>query len=47
VKQRTVAFDLLIMIQTLHVLVETREEEEYGRPAEEFIFGEATDVAGP
>ena len=45
VKQRSVAFDVLIMLQTLHVLVETPEEE-YERPHEEFILGEVSGVAG-
>ena len=45
VKQRSVAFDVLIMLQTLHVLVETAEEE-YERPHEEFILGEVSGVAG-
>ena len=33
------------MLQTLHVLVETPEEE-YERPHEEFILGEVSGVAG-
>lgn len=45
VKHRSVAFDVLIMLQTLHVLVEAPEEE-YERPHEEFILGEASSVAG-
>ena len=45
VKQRSVAFDILIMLQTLHVLVETSEEG-YERPHEEFILGEVSGVAG-
>jgi lipopolysaccharide/colanic/teichoic acid biosynthesis glycosyltransferase len=45
VKHRSVAFDILIMLQTLHVLVETPEQE-YERPHEEFILGEMSSVAG-
>ena len=45
VKQRSVAFDVLIMLQTLHVLVETSEEE-YERPHEEFILGQVSGVPG-
>jgi lipopolysaccharide/colanic/teichoic acid biosynthesis glycosyltransferase len=45
VKQRSVAFDVLIMLQTLHVLVETSEEE-YERPHEEFILGQISGVPG-
>jgi lipopolysaccharide/colanic/teichoic acid biosynthesis glycosyltransferase len=45
VKHRSVAFDVLIMLQTLHVLVETSEEE-FERPHEEFILGEVSGLAG-
>ena len=45
VKHRNVGFDILIMLQTLHVLVES-EEEEYERPHEEFLLGEASSFAG-
>ena len=45
VKQRSVAFDVLIMLQTLHVLVETSEAQ-HEAPHEEFILGEVSGVTG-
>jgi lipopolysaccharide/colanic/teichoic acid biosynthesis glycosyltransferase len=42
VKHRSVLFDLLILAQTLHVLVERGEEEQ--TPAEDFILGGSAEL---
>jgi hypothetical protein len=47
VKRRSIVFDLLIIIQTLHVLVErSAEDVEVATPSEDFILGGAAGLAG-
>jgi exopolysaccharide biosynthesis polyprenyl glycosylphosphotransferase len=45
IKHRSAAFDLLILLQTLHVLVERNPEEEQ-LPAKDFILGETVELVG-
>ena len=42
IKHRSAQFDLLILVQTLHALVERDVEEQ--TPAEDFILGEAAEL---
>jgi lipopolysaccharide/colanic/teichoic acid biosynthesis glycosyltransferase len=44
VKHRSARLDLLIMVQTLHALVEREGEEQL--PAEDFILGDAAELVG-
>jgi exopolysaccharide biosynthesis polyprenyl glycosylphosphotransferase len=44
IKHRSVAFDLLVMLQTVHVLVESDREEQL--PAKDFILGETVEFVG-
>jgi exopolysaccharide biosynthesis polyprenyl glycosylphosphotransferase len=44
IKHRSAAFDILIMLQTLHVLVERDREEQL--PAKDFILGETVELVG-
>ena len=41
IKHRSTAFDLLIMVQTLHTLFSSASDVELPTPAEDFILGEA------
>jgi exopolysaccharide biosynthesis polyprenyl glycosylphosphotransferase len=45
IKHRSAAFDLLLLLQTLHVLVERDREEQL--PAKDFILGETVELVGP
>jgi lipopolysaccharide/colanic/teichoic acid biosynthesis glycosyltransferase len=45
IKHRSAAFDVLVLVQTLHALVERGTEEEQ-LPAEDFILGEAAELVG-
>jgi lipopolysaccharide/colanic/teichoic acid biosynthesis glycosyltransferase len=42
IKHRSVRFDLMIMVQTLHVLVERDREEQL--PAHDFILGDTSEL---
>jgi exopolysaccharide biosynthesis polyprenyl glycosylphosphotransferase len=44
IKHRSVAFDLLILLQTVHVLVERDREEQL--PAKDFILGDTVEFVG-
>jgi lipopolysaccharide/colanic/teichoic acid biosynthesis glycosyltransferase len=44
IKHRSAAFDLLILLQTVHVLVERDREEQL--PAKDFILGETIEFVG-
>jgi exopolysaccharide biosynthesis polyprenyl glycosylphosphotransferase len=44
IKHRSAAFDLLILLQTVHVLVERDHEEQL--PAKDFILGETVELVG-
>ncbi len=44
IKHRSAAFDLLILLQTVHVLVERDREEQL--PAKDFILGETVEFVG-
>jgi exopolysaccharide biosynthesis polyprenyl glycosylphosphotransferase len=44
IKHRSVAFDLLVLLQTVHVLVERDREEQL--PAKDFILGETVEFVG-
>ncbi len=45
VKRRSIVFDLLIMLQTIHVLVERSSEDvELETPSQDFILGEAASL---
>jgi exopolysaccharide biosynthesis polyprenyl glycosylphosphotransferase len=44
IKHRSAAFDILIMLQTAHVLVERDREEQL--PAKDFILGETVELVG-
>jgi exopolysaccharide biosynthesis polyprenyl glycosylphosphotransferase len=44
IKHRSAAFDLLILLQTVHVLVERDREEQL--PAKDFILGETVELVG-
>jgi lipopolysaccharide/colanic/teichoic acid biosynthesis glycosyltransferase len=44
IKHRSVAFDLLVLLQTVHVLVERDREEQL--PAKDFILGDTVEFVG-
>jgi exopolysaccharide biosynthesis polyprenyl glycosylphosphotransferase len=44
IKHRSAAFDLLILLQTVHVLVERDREEQL--PAKDFILGDTVEIVG-
>jgi exopolysaccharide biosynthesis polyprenyl glycosylphosphotransferase len=44
IKHRSARFDLMILVQTLHALVEREEEEQL--PARDFILGDAVELVG-
>ena len=44
IKHRSAAFDLLILLQTVHVLVERDREEQL--PAKDFILGDTIEFVG-
>jgi exopolysaccharide biosynthesis polyprenyl glycosylphosphotransferase len=44
IKHRSAAFDLLILLQTVHVLVERDREDQM--PAKDFILGDAVELVG-
>ncbi len=45
IKHRSARFDLMILVQTLHALIEQEEGEEQ-LPARDFILGDAVELAG-
>jgi exopolysaccharide biosynthesis polyprenyl glycosylphosphotransferase len=45
IRHRSAAFDLLLLLQTLHVLVERDRQEQL--PAKDFILGETVELVGP
>ena len=44
IKHRSVVFDLLVLLQTVHVLVERDREEQL--PAKDFILGDTVEFVG-
>ena len=45
IKHRSARFDLMILVQTLHALIEQEEGQEQ-LPARDFILGDAVELAG-